>query len=678
MESGRRDEARLALAAALSAHHGDFWGGRIHFVLGQMDIEDKRSASALQHLRDPLILKSGLEDLSVFYQGYAYSEMKDYDGAAEAFGFYLRTYGLSAFSAEAAKMLGEAHAEGKHYAQAAAAFEEAVKGTSGWEAPSLCFKAGDNHEKAGELTDALRCFERLFSQYPSYYRDKEVQQRIRSLRVALRLPAAIPVGAIEERARSFAEAGYHKSAYAEYSGLRSQFPAYFMMENLAYELGVESLRSGNKTLARSLLAEAAARDETGRCQLALAELLRDTGKDPSPNLEAAAKVDGGAAETALYRLFLWRQGRGEFTSAGHCVEELAARFPGDLAALALWKRAWALYGMGAFQEAGSLFLRCSRIVPRGTYAAGSLYWAGRAFERCSRGDAATSLDKELDERFPRTIYAHLAGSQTRQGATLDPPPTDIAAQRAAYFQSSRAAMSPEAQLSWDRAELLRLCRLNALALKELAFLEGRCDDPTPVLVKRSVIYNDTNAHRAAIVTLRQAFPDYLTRTGTALPRFVWEIFYPLKYADIFEEQGRRLGIRSSLLLGLSCQESCFNPVARSGSGAVGVMQLLPSTARYVARRHRLSYSSSGLLDPARNIEMGVLYLDGLLDQFGRNEVYALIGYNAGPGRVTSWKRMLPRLSGLEIAENAAFTETRNYVITVLQNSHEYQRLYGIQ
>ncbi len=675
MESGHRDDARRQLAAAFTAHSNDFWGGRVQFVLGYMDIEDKRFESALGHLREPSILKSGFEDLSIFYQGHAYLNLKDYEIAAEAFQFYMTARGESALTAEAAKMLGEALAAAGRPAEAAAAYEKSLAATKGWEVPSLYFKAGESHEKAAELKQALACFETLYARFPTYYRDRDVQNRMRSLHLALKLPSLIAPELVEERARSFADAGHHKSAYGEYSRLKASYPAHYAARGLAHEYGVEAFKSGNHTLAKSLLTEAAGRDVTGRSQLALADLLRETGKDPTPSLEAASHGDAAYAEPALYKLFSWYHARRDGAGATRHMQDLVTRFPGTLAGLALWKRAWSRYADGAFEEAGVLFARYRDVSPRGDYAAASMYWASRAFERCGRAAEAGKISKELAVRFPRTIYANFPSSQPT--GHPDPPPSDVAAERSAYFQAARSLLPPDVQVAWDRAELLRLCRLHSLALRELRYIESNTTDRTAVRVKEAVIYHDTRSHRQAIITIRDTFPAYVSMRPGDLPRFVWEMLYPLRYTDQFEKQAARLGIPTSLLLGLVCQESCFNPVARSGSGAVGVMQLLPSTARYVARKHHLRYSSASLLDPEANIEMGALYLDGLLTQFGQNHVYALIGYNAGPGRVLTWRRSMPGFSGLEIAENAGFAETRNYVLVVLQNAREYERLYGL-
>ncbi len=677
MEQGRRWEARSQLISALASHRDDFWGGRMQFVLGSMAIEEKNYAEALEHLRDPLILKSGLEDLSILYQGNAYYGLRNIERAAEAYRYFTATYPRGAFHGDAAKMLGESLVLLNRPAEAGAAFLDAANGITGWEAPSLHYKAADNYLRAGLLKEALPIYEEMYVEYPTYYRDSEIQAQIHKIRERLQLPLKIDPSVMEKRARKLNESGAHKSACNEYARIHSIYPSFFEQTGMALDMASEALKCENYSLARSLLSDALNRDSTGQADLLMGDLLWNTRKDPQPYLEKASTANTTYAESALFRLYQWKLAKGDNSGALQYMNELAGRFPGHNAGLALWKLAWTLYAAGSYAESSSLFSRYYQADPQGEYAAASLYWTARAKEKARKGDDVAELYQAVMTRFPRTIYGYLAadrmGTPTPEG---DPPPANPATQRAAYFQSARSGMSVEIQRGWDHAELLRLCRLYPLALKELSFQESHAADKTPLLVKSATIFNDTRAHRLAIITLREAFPDYLTRPGSDLPRFIWEMMYPLRHDEIFKKNAERLGIEKNLLLGIACQESCFNPVAHSGSGAVGVLQLIPSTARLVARRYHIPYSSTYLTDPDKNIQLGSLYLDGLLRQFDRDVVYTLIGYNAGPGRVFSWKRKMPGLSGLELVENALFHETREYVLVVMQNAREYERLYG--
>ncbi|MEM8582381.1 MAG: lytic transglycosylase domain-containing protein, partial [Pseudomonadota bacterium] len=132
------------------------------------------------------------------------------------------------------------------------------------------------------------------------------------------------------------------------------------------------------------------------------------------------------------------------------------------------------------------------------------------------------------------------------------------------------------------------------------------------------------------------------------------------------------------------RESEFDPVVISPAGARGMMQLMPGTAREMARALGEPYDLSRLLtDPAQNARFGSAYLDRLIDEFGENLTLVAIGYNAGPGRARSWKDRFGNPRGMseeEIVdwiEHIPFRETRSYVMRVSESRGVYgMRLAG--
>jgi soluble lytic murein transglycosylase len=140
------------------------------------------------------------------------------------------------------------------------------------------------------------------------------------------------------------------------------------------------------------------------------------------------------------------------------------------------------------------------------------------------------------------------------------------------------------------------------------------------------------------------------------------------------------GAETAFVLGITRQESGFDPRARSGAGAMGMMQLMPATAHTLA--HRLGYGSGALEDADYNMQLGSAYLGQLVNQFSGSYVMAAAAYNAGPGRPTEWAAFCgdPRSSGTDPAdfiECIPFSETRDYVMRVLEATEVYRaRLAG--
>jgi len=146
--------------------------------------------------------------------------------------------------------------------------------------------------------------------------------------------------------------------------------------------------------------------------------------------------------------------------------------------------------------------------------------------------------------------------------------------------------------------------------------------------------------------------------------------FPMPYRDAVMAAAQQAGIDPAAVYGLIRQESRFITVARSGVGASGLMQLMPATARWMARRIGIDYSPSQLQDQSTNLLLGTSYLKQILNDFEDSLPLAAAAYNAGPRRPRAW-RLGPTLEGAIWVENIPFAETRDYVKKVLANTTDY-------
>ena len=137
---------------------------------------------------------------------------------------------------------------------------------------------------------------------------------------------------------------------------------------------------------------------------------------------------------------------------------------------------------------------------------------------------------------------------------------------------------------------------------------------------------------------------------------------------------RQVGLDPAYVYGLIRQESRFIMDARSGVGASGLMQVMPATARWTAKKIGLAgFTPDQLHDRDTNITIGTAYLKLALDDFAGSMPLAAAAYNAGPGRPRNWRNG-PVLDAAIWAENVPFTETRDYVKKVLANTTNYAAL----
>ncbi len=153
----------------------------------------------------------------------------------------------------------------------------------------------------------------------------------------------------------------------------------------------------------------------------------------------------------------------------------------------------------------------------------------------------------------------------------------------------------------------------------------------------------------------------------AKPGWYAHMRYPLAYEHVIVGHARNYDLDAALLAAVIYRESKFDPDARSQSGAVGLMQLLPATAKGIAERTGgKKFVVADLRDPEINVRYGAFYLRRLLGKYGDVEL-ALAAYNAGQRNVDEW---------LAAGERIAFPETREYVDEVLELRDVYARAYA--
>jgi soluble lytic murein transglycosylase len=155
--------------------------------------------------------------------------------------------------------------------------------------------------------------------------------------------------------------------------------------------------------------------------------------------------------------------------------------------------------------------------------------------------------------------------------------------------------------------------------------------------------------------------------------------FPLAWQSTFERYTRGKGITNSYAMAIARQESAWNPKVRSPVGATGLMQLMPATASHTVKMNGIpGYSgSSQLLDPETNIQIGTSYLEYVYQQFGNNRIFSSAAYNAGPGRVKTWRgNSGGRINAVAFVESIPFSETRGYVKNVLAYDAYYRHFMG--
>ncbi|CAE6885837.1 COG0741 Soluble lytic murein transglycosylase and related regulatory proteins (some contain LysM invasin domains) [Vibrio sp. B1FLJ16] len=158
-----------------------------------------------------------------------------------------------------------------------------------------------------------------------------------------------------------------------------------------------------------------------------------------------------------------------------------------------------------------------------------------------------------------------------------------------------------------------------------------------------------------------------------------ELRFPIAHRWWFDFYAQKHDINPVTMMSLARQESALDTEARSPVGARGIMQIMPATAKYTVRKYKLSYEGSqDLYNVGKNIEIGSHYLQGLMQDYDNNRIFALAAYNAGPNRVKTWReRTQGKVDAYAFIEAIPFRETRGYVQNILMFETYYRDLLGI-
>jgi len=273
------------------------------------------------------------------------------------------------------------------------------------------------------------------------------------------------------------------------------------------------------------------------------------------------------------------------------------------------------------------------------------YWQARTWDQLGKKEQAAELFKQIATQT--NYYGFLASD--RIGASysfnLEPLPRD------------EKVIQEISQLPGiQRARELYLVDQQDDARREWAIATGKFDNER--LKQAALLSHDWQWHHNAIMTVAQT-PH----------RNDYNIRFPTPFRELVFNNANAHGLNPSLIFGIARRESAFRPNARSSVGALGLMQLMPGTARLESKllgRNRPTYNE--ILDAENNILLGSSYLNRMLERFGGNHALAAAAYNAGPRRVDSWIPTTDPVSSDIWVDTLPFKETREYVRAVLAYS----------
>lgn len=288
-----------------------------------------------------------------------------------------------------------------------------------------------------------------------------------------------------------------------------------------------------------------------------------------------------------------------------------------------------------------------------------VYWHGRALAATEQREAAEKQFARIADRFD--FYGKLAAEELGRPIVLPPRAAPVAAEELATLEAN--------------AGLRRALSLYRLGLR----IEGHREWNWQIgVANEGGRMTDRQLLAAAEFARRHGVIDRMISTSERTrDEFDFEQRFPAPYRSSLEAHARAVGLEPTWVYGLIRQESRFIEDIRSSAGASGLMQLMPATARWVARKVGMNdFTMARVNDVEVNLRLGTSYLRMVLDDLDGHPALASAAYNAGPGRPRAWRAALPRaVEGAIFAETIPFSETRDYVKKVMSNSVYYAALF---
>ena len=353
-------------------------------------------------------------------------------------------------------------------------------------------------------------------------------------------------------------------------------------------------------------------------------------------------LDEGDAKTA-YRI-----------AAGHSAET-----PADIAEAEFHAGWYALEFLNEPATAAKHFAEIERVSQMPLSQSRAEYWLGRAAEKSGNRNAAVTHYKNAG-RHPTTFYGQLALARlgVKQLPIVPAPRIDTA--------TKDRFNSIELVQVINKLEDLNRGDRNSIFFRQLA---DTLTDPAEIALLCDLA-EDEGGHQFALQLGKMASYRNLPVHSSAFP------------TSAIPSSAKTGAVEKPMVYAIARQESAFNPAAVSGAGARGLLQLMPATAKAMAKAVGVTYSQDRLTsDPAYNAQLGAAFLGKLHASFGGSFIMTFAAYNAGPSRVTAWVKQYgdprdPDVDAVNWIERIPFTETRNYVQRIMENMQVYRARLG--
>lgn len=666
------------LSAFQARHAGDAWGARAALALGYDDYQKNKAPRALAWLGKAKG-ETLLREYVLYWSALANRSSKRGADAYADLSALLRDYPNTAIREQVLDALASTATETGHP-------DAAIDALNAYSAtatkPALLLDRAHAYQSAGQTVRAARDYQTIFYKYPLSDEAKAAGTGLSALQKTLRSEFPYATAELQEqRAQAFFDAHKWRDAKSEFDKLAAMLhdPANPARQHALLRVAqcrvqlkspyslLSALSTPDPEVDAERLFALSQFQRSAKNESAMVATIDDLGKKyPDSKWAEEAYMQAGN----YYWVSLDRN-----KAAGYYQRVLDVFPNGKNDFNAEWRIAWVAY-LNRAPDADEKLKAFLLKYPVSANAVDALYWLGRFSERSGNPAHARSFYAKAVARFPQTYFgmasaarlAKLGPGEENPAEFLEkiPPPPPL--------RPFDEPIPPSASERWAKAQALRTIAFDSSAELELKNAFFATGSPRFMIEAAQAAF-DQGHFAAGMAYARIAVPSFDSRQNDQLPLNVWKALYPLPYEAQLRREADRNGLDPFVVAGLIRQESTFQADVVSHANAYGLMQLLPKTAKILAKQKKLKYVKTKLFDPEYNIELGTYYFKGLVNLTGTPE-YALAAYNAGEDRIALWKSERPYEEIPELVESIPFSETRDYVQIVLRNAAVYRMIYA--
>ena len=669
--SGVEDYAR--------AHPGE-GAAAAHLALGHAYMLDRRYADAAATFRRANASGTALDDYADYLGAQAAIQAGRGADAYPLLEHFAEKHPESIFKASAPVLLANAYMQ-QNDPQGALRVLTPLADSAQASHVDFRYTLGRAYQMAGDTTHAAAAYRSVYVNFPLSMETEQARTQMQAINM--------PLTAAERKvhadqlfnAKRYAEAG------EEYHSIEHDSTGLSAADHDALLIYAAACDMKRKHISRREVEKLPnTTDDSAALKLyMLAELSRDEHDEATHDGLIAQMVQRFPTsrwlEEALYsggNMYLLKH---DAKQATYHYSLLVKMFPtSTYAASAHWRTAWMNYRMHNYSEAARLMEEQIQGYPGGIEVPGALYWRGRIYEEQDHDFAqAVNYYRTLSSSYVNFYYGLLARQRLNvlKGQTATAAPAAVLSSVPKPVVPFLTGELPENEPHLIKARLLANAALNEYIGPEIQA------SPTSNewgALAQAEIYNSYGETTRAMQAMKRSGISFFTLPLDQVPTVYWKVLFPQPpyWSDLIVNSQKN-GLDPYLVASLIRQESEFNAGVVSHANAWGLMQLLPSVGKSMARKDGVKgFSTNSLLNPTVNLELGTTNLRLVLDRFGGQQEYALAAYNAGDVPVRQWMSAGTYKDIAEFVESIPYTETREYVQAILRNREIYRALYATQ